>query len=71
MKRQHKIIFIGILLGGFMMLSPLQAQEHGQTETKIVTNPAKLPINKGIPNTRGGYTFFRRIGTTHSAITKK
>ncbi len=41
MKRRHKIIFIGILLGGFMMLSPLQAQEHGSKKHGQQETPEK------------------------------
>lgn len=41
MKRRHKIIFIGILLGGFMMVSPLQAQEHGSKKHGHTKEPAK------------------------------
>ncbi|NOY85624.1 MAG: periplasmic heavy metal sensor [Nitrospirae bacterium] len=41
MKHRYKTIFTGILLTGFMMVSPLQAQEHGSKTHGHTKEPAK------------------------------
>ncbi len=41
MKGRYQIIFMGILLGGLMMVSPLQAQEHGSKKQGQHETPAK------------------------------